>query len=248
MNFALPALIVFVLLVPGFILQLRFKRIERTMLDYSPFGKVVTEGFFYACVIHVFWCGLAYLFHSKLCDVTILLSVLSSDASNQRNAIVCVAKQIHWVVYYFSTLLIAVYVFPALLRKCVVHFGWDRFNRISAGIFRFHDAPWYYLLTGADFVYEDRPDLIMISAIVEVAGQAYLYMGVLDEFYVNGDGVLDRVILEKVSRRPLVFDKNAASVETDGFYDVAGDYFVLRYKEIVTLNVQYFKVVEESLV
>jgi hypothetical protein len=34
MNLALPALVVFVLLLPGFLARSRFKRIERSSLDF----------------------------------------------------------------------------------------------------------------------------------------------------------------------------------------------------------------------
>lgn len=43
MNVALPALIVFFLLLPGFIFRTNLKRVERTSLDFSPFRQVVAE-------------------------------------------------------------------------------------------------------------------------------------------------------------------------------------------------------------
>lgn len=48
MNVALPALIVFLLLLPGFIFRTNLKRSERTSLDYSPFGHVVAEAVLWA--------------------------------------------------------------------------------------------------------------------------------------------------------------------------------------------------------
>jgi len=53
MNVALPALIVFFLLLPGFIFRTNLKRAERTSLDFSPFGQVVAEGILWASVQHV---------------------------------------------------------------------------------------------------------------------------------------------------------------------------------------------------
>ena len=55
MNFALPAVVVFALLLPGFIFRSRLKRVERTSLDYSPFGTVVAEAVFYAACLHGLW-------------------------------------------------------------------------------------------------------------------------------------------------------------------------------------------------
>jgi hypothetical protein len=43
MNVALPALIAFFILLPGFIFRTNLKRAERTSLDFSPFGQIVAE-------------------------------------------------------------------------------------------------------------------------------------------------------------------------------------------------------------
>ena len=61
MNFALPTLAVFALLLPGFIARSRIKRIERQSLDYSPFGQIVSEALLWALALHLLWCGLAWL-------------------------------------------------------------------------------------------------------------------------------------------------------------------------------------------
>lgn len=71
-------------------------------------------------------------------------------------------------------------------------------------------------------------------------------MGILEEFFVDADGGLDRLILRDVMRRPIESDKKADEVDggASRFYLVEGDYFVLRYDETITLNVQYLKISE----
>ena len=59
MNVALPALIVFFLLLPGFVFRTNLKRAERTSLDFSPFGQVVAEGTLWASVLHFVWLSLS---------------------------------------------------------------------------------------------------------------------------------------------------------------------------------------------
>ena len=145
-------------------------------------------------------------------------------------------------------MLSASYLIPTFIRFIVTHFKLDRINGPLSAFFRFN-APWYYLLTGADFIKGSEPDLISISAIVNIAGQPYLYNGVLDDFYVNADGELDRLILEMVTRRPLSSDKSTAPAETENttrFYPIDGDYFVLRYSEAITINIQYIKLVDDK--
>ena len=142
---------------------------------------------------------------------------------------------------------------PARVRVCGARVRASRDHTLGAGpspgpvelAVRFHAAPWYYLLTGADFADDDKPDLISVSAVVNVAGEAILYTGTLDDFFLDEDGRLDRLILEQVMRRPMTSDKSPdAPVDTDPlarFYPIDGDYFVLRYSEAITLNVEYIK-------
>ena len=101
---------------------------------------------------------------------------------------------------------VASLISPIILRAQIAKRRLDRATARFSSIFRFHDAPWYYLLTGADFSEDEKPDLIMISAIVEVAKDAVLYVGILDNFFFDADGNLDRLILQSVARRPLSAD------------------------------------------
>lgn len=55
MNLALPAVVVFILMLPCFVARSRLKRTERRQLDYAPFGQIVTEALVWACLLHVAW-------------------------------------------------------------------------------------------------------------------------------------------------------------------------------------------------
>jgi hypothetical protein len=245
MNVALPAFIVFLLLLPGFIARSRFKRAERASFDYSPFGQIVTEAVLWNCIFHSLWLLLSAVLFGRVLQPLLLLELLSSDPASQSRAIHGIALEFSWISAYFLTLYAGAWVVPNGFRLLITRFGLDR---SGAGWFvpwlRFNQAPWYYLLTGADFEEGRRPDLIAVSAIVNVAGQAVLFTGLLTDYFFDVNGVLDRLILQQVMRRPLVADKeNDATVEQDlaRFYGVDGDYFVLRYSEAITLNIEYIK-------
>lgn len=172
------------------------------------------------------------------------MSLLSSFPGSQSKVAQQVGAEFAWIAAYFASLLVASYSLPMIVRNATSKFRLDREDAPFSSIFRF-DAPWYYLLTGADFTEDEEPDFIKISAIVEVAKDAVLYVGVLDDFYFDADGQLDRLILQNVSRRPLASDKPAEKSqngnEEQRFYPIDGDNFVLRYSEAITLNVQYVK-------
>lgn len=246
MNIALPAFIAFLLLLPGFILRTRLKRAERTSLDFSPFGQVVAEAVLWAFSAHLVWLTLSYAVFGQRFDPVVLMQLLSSASPAQAEATVEVGRRFEWVAAYFASLLAASFAVPSLLRSVISRYRLDREAHRLGHVFRFHDAPWYYLLTGADFAPEDEPDLIMVSAIVEVGKEPVLYVGVLDDFFFTSDGKLDRLVLQGVARRPLSADKNRGGDDAQRFYEIDGDSFVLRYSEAKTLNVQYIKLTPEN--
>lgn len=268
MNVALPALVIFALVLPGFIFRDRFKRNEKTALDYAPFGRVVAEAVIWAVVLHFIWLLMAWQLRGQVLNLEAVMGLLSSNSEDQSQAIKFIHQRADSLAQYFLSLLFACLVVPTLLRKFITLCRLDRYGSVLAPFVRFHDAPWYYLLTGADFRKGDLPDYINVSAIVNIAGTPFLFQGMLDDFFFSSDGQLDRLVLENVSRRllnndktvpgaPLTSDAHLTAVEAAGlkdahtpaedqrFYPVDGDYFVLRMSEAITLNVQYVKLLKE---
>lgn len=245
MNVALPTLILFVVLLPGFIFRSGLKRAERISIDFSPFGRVVAEAVLWAILLHLAWLAFSHLATTREFNSIVLMNLLSSSPASQADAAKRVGIEFGPIATYFTSLLFASYIVPIGLRAAISKYRLDRDGAPFSAIFRFHDAPWYYLLTGADFSEDETPDLISVSAIVEVAKEAVLYVGYLDDFHFDSEGQLDRLILQKVMRRPISKDKSAgqSSGEQDKerFYPIDGDNFVLRYSEAITLNFQYVK-------
>lgn len=247
MNLALPALVVFLVLLPGFIARSRIKYVEKLSLDYSPFGQVVSEAVLWAGGMHVLWIWLIELFAPMHFSADIALKLLTANLGDQAKALEAVAGHSGWITAYFGSLLVIAYLAPTTVRWLITRHRLDRINSPLSKLFRFSRAPWYYLLSGADFEKDDSPDFIAVSSIVNVAGQAYLYTGILDGYFIDHEGNLDRLILQEVMRRPMGDDKTPDTVgrELDRFYPIDGDYFVLRYSEAITLNIEYIKLTQE---
>jgi hypothetical protein len=243
MNLALPALVVFLLLLPGFIARSRIKRAERQSLDYSPFGQIVSEAVLWSIALHLLWTAVTGLVAGKAIDPQTVLRLMSAEASIQTQALQSVAAQASGITLYFTTLLVFAHLSPWVVRRVVERYRLDRQQSHWSPLLRFSAAPWYYLFSGADFEESDVPDLISVSAVVDVAGEPYLYVGLLEDYFMTHDGELDRVVLQHVMRRPLSRDKGPDHVHGDlsRFYPIDGDYFVLRYVECITLNIEYIK-------
>ena len=242
MNFALPAILLFLIVLPGFLFRGRLKRVEQTSLDYSPFGRIVAGGVLWAIALHLVWLGVADLLGWTV-RADALIGLLSSSPHLQDEAVGAVtATPLRVLAYFLSLYAFALFV-PAGVRWAISRWRLDRAGAPFASVFRFYEAPWYYLLTGADF--DDPPFGVSVAAAVDIAGQPFLYVGTLVDFFFDATGQLDRLVLESVARRPLSRDKpDSDDIVGDAsrrFYDVEGTYFVLRYAEIVTLNVNHFR-------
>lgn len=245
MNVALPALIVFFVLLPGLIARAQFKLVEDSSLDYSPFGRVVLTAVLLAALGHFIWLTISYFLFDRWLDTSVFLKLLSSGP-NESGAIDAAASTSSWVTIYFVTLFAASYLIPTVLQVVVRRCRLDRHNSTFSWLFRFHQAPWYYLLTGADFDEKSRPDFIIVSAVVPIGNRSWIYSGMLDEFFVDKNGVLDRLILQQVTRRPLNKSSINDQESSSEYFEIAGDYFVLRYKETITLNIEYIKLIDEA--
>jgi hypothetical protein len=237
MNVALSAVVVFFIIAPGFAFRSRYRRVERTSLDYAPLGETVLQGVAFAAVLHLIWLAVARLFGwvPSLRDV---LQLIGSDPHAQSLAIERVAAHQYPVFIYFLTILLVPIALAPAIRRLAERQGW---HLPESPLFRIFgiDAPWYYLLRvhaaqqGAD---------ALVAAIVNFGGKCYVVRGFVADFFVKPTGELDRIVLEFADRRPLEADRYYGEPDTpERYYQIEGDSFVLRYSEAITLNVQYIK-------
>jgi hypothetical protein len=121
--------------------------------------------------------------------------------------------------------------------------------------FRF-DNYWYYMLTGEVLDFRENAgegrsvDGVYFSAVVDHASGSYLYRGIVSDFTFDRDGALDTIVLTDAHRRKLADDRQEGEPSTrvgpaepdERYYEIRGDFLVLRYAEIRTLNLDYFAV------
>jgi hypothetical protein len=251
MNFALPAVLLFLIVLPGFVFRFRLKRVEAESVDYSPFGQVVTEGVLYAGFLHACALLVTYGLLSRSVKFDLVFHMLMAPTTLGPTDFVVLAQSMPWAAEYFIGLFMTAAVVPRLSLWIITRYQLDHIDSRVATWCRFHRAPWYYLLSKADFRIDEREHVIIsVAAIVDVSGEPHLYHGFLDEYFTGRDGVLDRIVLTNTQRRKLDRDRDLSGSETSAtapgdknnrFYPIAGDYFVLRYSEMITLNVHYFR-------
>ncbi|MBJ7515990.1 MAG: hypothetical protein JHC82_07070 [Stenotrophomonas sp.] len=255
MNIAFPAVVIFFLLAPGFTARTQIQKLESEVIDYSPFGAVVAQALLWALFLHGIWIACMHGWSDKVFAPEYLLGLLSSNANLQLIAIAEVAGQWPDIASYFASMHVFSFMGPWLVRLCIVKYRIDRDGALLAPLCRFNRAPWYYLLSGADLEKAEEADTITVSAVVDVGGGAYLYLGYLEKWHVDRDGRLDRLVLSNAMCRGFGEGGDFVSVddqdlpltsETARFSRVAGDYLVLRYDQVSTLNVSYRELPKES--
>jgi hypothetical protein len=255
-NVAFSALLVFLLLLPGFLFRTYFKRAEKVVLDIKPFGQAAIDAFLTAIVLDLFWYWLTVLLTGTHADFKALLTLVAGEKSTGLDdAIAEIAADPWRPGVYFGSLYAFAIAAAFALRHAVTRWRLDRRGAPLANFLRF-DTPWYYLFTGYDR--DSAPDAVAIGAVVSLGGSAYLYTGVLVEYFLDDQGQLSRLVLASAARRLLSEDATEEGetlpsdwIEVDRrvgegpspvqerFYPIEGDYFVLRYSEVLTLNVRY---------
>jgi len=263
MNFAFPALLVFLLVLPGIVLRYSYARGPWGWASPTSLRRVSEElayGVAFALALHVGWLILVRRlgFQPDVDAMFLLLAGNFGEGSQHLDRVrSSVAGHYAGVAGYLVSLYAAAAVAGNLGHRAVRRLKLDHLTKT----FRF-DNYWYYMLTGEVLDFRENAgerrsvDGVYFSAVVDHASGSYLYRGIVSDFTFDRDGTLDTVVLTDAHRRKLVDDRQEGEPSThvgpsepdERYYEIRGDFLVLRYAEIRTLNLDYFAVtLAESL-
>jgi hypothetical protein len=264
MNVAFPALLIFILVLPGILLRYTYGRgVWRWLSPTSTTGLAdeIAYSVTFAIVLHLLWSLLARLIFKVQVDFQSVLVLLTGSYGPDNELFEPTVASIAGHPFAVITYLLSLYAFAAGLgygaHKVVREQKLDRKTRLL----RFRNE-WYYLLSGEvlewrEFAearqaagappinFEEDIDGVYLTAVVDLAEGSFLYRGVVRSFWFDKTGNLDRILLELAHRRRLSADKEESSNDTAGplslrYYRIDGDYFILRYSETKTINLDYF--------
>jgi hypothetical protein len=263
MSFAFPALLVFLLVLPGIILRYSYARGPWGWASPTSLRRVSEElayGVAFALVLHVAWLVLVRRlgFEPDVDSMFLLLVGNFGERSEHLERVrSSVAGHYPGVAAYLVSLYAAAGVAGNLGHRAVRRLKLDHLTKT----FRF-DNYWYYMLTGEVLDFRENAgegrsvDGVYFSAVVDHASGSYLYRGIVSDFTFDRDGALDTVVLTDAHRRKLVDDREereppphiGPSEPDERYYEIRGDFLVLRSAEIRTVNLDYFAVtLEESV-
>lgn len=284
MEFAISALFLLILLLPGFILHAAYTKgfwRWNSPTTTKSLTEQIPSSFVEAAVLHFVWVIVCSWFGYAINLSAVLMLLLGSYGHDEKyfeTALNSLTDNSHKVFGYFISLYIGSALFGYASHYLVRKFKLDRKTRIL----RFNNE-WFYLLSGeitefkestespsnvegnlfrricrrikaAVISFTENPasvDGVYLTSIVHHNDKDYLYRGIVADFFFDKLGNLDRVLLKLAHRRELSDDRKSDQEynreEIDGrYYNIEGDYFILRYSEMSTINLDYFFVMEEE--
>lgn len=264
MNFAFPALLIVLLILPGILFRYSYAR--GWWGDTSPTSfRAVSEDLAYSAVfavgLHFVGLAIASCFGYEA-NFRALLALLAGNfgpgGEEYERTFASVAAHPIAITAYFTSLSVSAAAGGLLAHSLVRVLGLDRRFRLL----RFRNE-WHYILTGEVTTFPDNslwphdPAAevdVFLSAVVSHGKDSYLYWGLLSGWSLDSRGELDALHLRFAHRRLLEQDKSAgeggntlARVFSSGrYYEINGDLLVLRYSEITTVNLEYFSLIEDE--
>jgi hypothetical protein len=245
MNLAFNSLLIILLALPGFIFTLSLYQ-----SDESSHTTSLTNRTILSLVISILFLIFLPAILSKIFEYQInyglLLEIIggkNNDAFLKGIALSSLVSFEYYIIFSYTLS----YTLGLIFNYAIKKFKLDTKLQLP-GINLRLESPWYYLLKGYDWKIGE-PDLVIITAATELAGQGYLYHGYLEDYYLNKNGELDRIILTDTRRRAIENDhpsslnqeKTKESVD-ERFYPIDGHNFVLKYSDIKSLNIQFIKI------
>jgi hypothetical protein len=252
MNFAFPALLAFLLLLPGIILRYTYARGAWGWASPTSLRRISDElafGVIFSIPLHVCWLALATVLGWNP-DVRVPLALLAGNFGPNNYllepTLAGISDNYVAVAGYLVSLFAAAAVLGNLGHRSVRRLRLDHRTKT----FRF-DNYWYYMLTGEVLRFREHdtdieePDGVYASAVVTHSSESYLYRGIVSDFTFDAEGALDTVVLTDAHRRKLaddrpMADQTAPYQEDPRYYTIRGDYLILSYSEMQTLNLDYF--------
>ncbi|MCG9754240.1 hypothetical protein L1D40_03250 [Shewanella insulae] len=235
MNIAFPAFFLLALILPGFIFTNAYERTENTTLDKKPFEASSASALMCALFLQLIYASFVHLVVKEI-DFALCIKILTGVKLTQSD-VESLSPDVGFIGSYFVCLYLASYIMGKLLQKIIFCL-----NPYKSSMLAF-DTPWYYELKGK-LSSESDAQIIKVSCLSDTKDGSYLYYGYLDDFYLDKDGQLDRIVLFDVYRRDIRNDDNC-DTDTDRYYQIKGERLILKYSQIINLNIEYLYIYED---
>lgn len=236
-GLVLSALVLFCLLIPGFIFQFRYYRSAAEKWTTSDNINTTTPralliAVLFSLPMHAVWGFLISWIDSFWIPIgrinfnDLILLLTGNVLPNGSSTFLQLNHLLLWkITAYLSSQAWVAFLLGNLAATTAESIGWNKLVALGA-----RGAFWHRTLGFP----ESDPDGIVVSLAVPVCGTTYLYYGLLHEYELDVDGNLQRVVLQAAGRRALAADKNTEP------YFIPGEYFIVNCRNVDTVDIDYF--------
>ncbi len=95
---------------------------------------------------------------------------------------------------------------------------------------------------------EREIDFQIVAVALEQGGDVYIYRGILDQYFFDKKGALEKIVMRYPQRRKIKQSrldiKMDGGANDKGFYQIDGHYFVIEYNRIMNLNLYYYSIAD----
>ena len=274
MNLAFPALFVLLLLLPGILLSYSYRRgfFRRSPITLGPIKDEIGRGIVLAVLVHLVALSLSWLCGGWVPRTDVFLAVFADVGDVTPET---AAEEFMAGLWYLAAINGAALVVGLIGHGIVRYWELDlkrerlRFNNEWHYLFS-GEARKFPREREADV------DFVFVSVVVEQGEDSILYWGLLSYYFFDRTGTLDKIVLTDAQRRFLTpeSDREPESsdngetdssdegesnpsgdretedvnlpLSSDRYYSIRGEYFVIEYEGVQTLNVEYYEVHEEK--
>lgn len=248
MNLAFSAVVLTIIVLPGFVFWLAYRSEERVYIgtDASLPLRHFVLSLVAAALLHALWLPMASLvvwpFDLRI-DLrsAIILPAGAGDESEFRHAVTSVSGHPCAVFSYFATLNLGAALLGLGTRYVARKYQVDK----NVGFLKLN--LWFYLLQ--DLRRQQTPPGyskagVVVAAVVVLGNEAFICRGIYVDSTLDSNGELDSIVLRYAHRRRLSEDRSQG---TSGGYDpndsryyrMTGDRFVMKYSDVKTMTLTY---------
>lgn len=248
MNFALPTIILLLMLVPGFLFRRLYYSGEFSKEYFKQnFSDYIFPSLIFSILIHLFCQGLIRLLGYKI-NLWPLFILIGSNGSSSEMSVTFlqIYQNIYHLFIYFIITATAGAVLGLLGKYLVRKLKLDR----KFQLFRYQNE-WHYVFTGEILDFPNisglnaEPEVQYIDALVKTAEGSVLYSGYLSHYVLSSSNGIDQIYLSDVKRRFLKDDYQPPH-NKDPYYYMPSDFTIIPYHEILNFNITYYRINQGS--
>ena len=259
MDFALAAIIVFLIALPGVLFRYSYRRLAAgTTVTFKTVVDETALGIIFAIIVHGILIVIIRLLglRDNIDFRNLILIISGDDSENGRLALSALASNLRHACYYILASSGLGFILGFIAQKTVRIFLLDLyFDR-----FRFPD-PWWYVFRGEEWILHDlrqsygkapwrhlrsalKSQIVThATAVVQQGDKLMLYGGIIVKYYYE-NGTIDRIVLSGAYRLPL---PEKYSDELENIY-TGRTLFSDAEQRLRLAELQYFPITSDLLV